>query len=94
MYHTLGDRLVMLWQRIKEALLPRQSRPDPDRREWEYNASKPASVPQNPPETGSEFDLVEDRVWQDLEMEMVFFAVEPFHHPIGGAIFAPSLEPI
>lgn len=85
---TLLYRSAMLWKRIKDALLPNRKCRRPvtvNGRQWEYTASRPASVhgDRDLAKVCPEYDLVEDRVWQDLEMEMVFMRFDRSITPLG-----------
>jgi hypothetical protein len=75
----------MFWKRIKDTFLSirKRSRPiNANGRQWKYNASRPALVHLDTLKVCLD-DLVEDRIWQDLEMEMVFKRFDRSITPLG-----------
>jgi hypothetical protein len=78
--------LVMLWQQIQKTLFPNRGRSrsvSVNGRRWTYTATKPAPIHRDSPKVCLECDLVEDRIWQDLEMGMVFMRFDRSITPLG-----------
>jgi DNA mismatch repair ATPase MutS len=79
----LPGTLVMLWRRIKKRFVTKKDPPVAHEKKWQHTASGPAVPHRIDSESFGECDFVEERVWQDLEMEAVFARFDRSITPLG-----------